>query len=276
MNIPAAPDAAQKLQARSVGKPYIMAERVGVQFADGGLDSGVRERVARLVLGRTSSVPAVYTALSNISLSLSAGDRVALIGPNGAGKTTLLRVLAGAYAPTSGRIVVKGRVATMLNIGLFIDAHETGLENIETGCLMLEMTPAQIKAAIPRIVDFADLGEFIHRPVRTYSSGMMVRLAFAIASEGDADILLIDEGIGLGDQSFKSKVRRRLQDLGAQSRLLVVASHSADVLRSFCNKGVFLWQGEIVFSGSLEATIDAYETWVADDPGNRKPLKTTG
>ncbi len=273
---PAAPDAAQKLEPRSFSAPYIMAESVGVQFADDGVDYGIRERVARAVLGRTRADPAGYAALRNISLTLSAGDRVALIGPNGAGKTTLLRVLAGAYVPTNGRVVVEGRVATMLNIGLFIDAHETGLENIETGCLMLEMSPEQIKAAIPRIVEFADLGEFIHRPVRTYSSGMMVRLAFAIASEGDADILLIDEGIGLGDQSFKEKVRRRLQDLGAQSRLLVVASHSADVLRSFCNKGIFLRQGEIVFSGSLEETIEAYERWVVEDPGNRKPLKTTG
>ena len=245
-----------------------------MQFRQWPVEASVREQLARYLMGRTGPNGSGYAALRDVSLRLAAGDRVALIGPNGAGKTTLLRVLAGAYTPTSGRVLIEGRVATMLNIGLYIDAHETGLENIETGCLMLEMTPSEIAAAMPRIVAFADLGDFIHRPVRTYSSGMMVRLAFAIASEGNADILLIDEGIGLGDKSFKAKVRRRLQELGAQSRLMVVASHSADLLRSFCNKGIFLRQGEIAFSGSLEETIAAYDQWVTEDPENRKPLKS--
>ena len=265
INAPGTPDAA------TLSKPLVVVEQVSVQFSNMEAEPGLRQRLARIMRhGRNAAEPPPFIALRNVSLTLEVGDRVALIGPNGAGKTTLLRVLAGAYTPMSGRVEVSGRIATMLSLGLFIDPYETGLENVETGCLMMDMTSAEIAAAIPRIVEFADLGDFINRPVRTYSSGMMVRLAFAVASEGDADILLIDEGIGLGDQIFKAKVRQRISDLAARSKLLVVASHSSGVLRALCNKGIFLRQGEIAFNGTLEDTIAAYDRWVADGRAGSK------
>jgi ABC-2 type transport system ATP-binding protein/lipopolysaccharide transport system ATP-binding protein len=248
----------------------VRLKAASVHFEDYGAGRGLR---GWLVGRGRSRAASGYTALREIDLELRRGDRVALIGPNGAGKTTLLRMIAGGYAPTSGSIEVRGRVSAILNLGLFIDPYETGLENIAIGGLLAGMSPAEIQRVTPDIVAFSEIGGFADRAVRTYSSGMQVRLAIAIATAREPDILLIDEGIGLGDARFKLKVRDRLKQLSTRANVLVVASHSLDVLRTFCTKGLFVRDGRIAHMGPLEETIAAYEAWVEEDPTGRKALK---
>jgi ABC-2 type transport system ATP-binding protein/lipopolysaccharide transport system ATP-binding protein len=206
---------------------------------------------------------ATVRALSEITLDIEHGDRVALLGPNGAGKSTLLRVMAGGYVPTSGTIAVRGRVSSLLAMGIGIDPEETGYENIVTGCLMLGMSHLEIEAKTPEIIEFCDLGPYIYMPVRTYSSGMMVRLSFAIVTAVNPDILLIDEVLGVGDAKFAAKAQARIERLMESASALVLASHANELLRRFCNKGAFLTAGSLACYGPIEDAISAYQAWLA-------------
>jgi ABC-type polysaccharide/polyol phosphate transport system ATPase subunit len=202
-------------------------------------------------------------ALESLSFELVEGDRVGLIGLNGAGKSTLLRVMAGAYQPSSGTIQIDGSVASLLTLGVGLDVDETGLENIYTGCLYLGMNRAQIREKILEIAEFTELGEYLKIPVRTYSSGMQVRLSFAIATALDPDILLLDEVLGAGDSQFMAKAHKRIEGLMSRANLLVMASHSNAVIRQFCNKAILLHSGRVAEFGPVESTLAAYERWVA-------------
>ncbi len=202
-------------------------------------------------------------ALDNLSLELHEGDRLGLIGHNGAGKSTLLRVLSGGYRPSCGAVEIDGEVASLLALGVGFDVEDTGLENIYTGCLYLGMKPSQIRQKTEEIAEFTELGEYLSMPVRTYSSGMQVRLSFAIATALEPDILLLDEVLGAGDAQFMIKAQQRIERLMSRASLLVLASHSDDVIRQFCNKAVLLRAGRIEEFGAVESTLAAYEKWVA-------------
>lgn len=205
----------------------------------------------------------VVRALSDVSFKLEDGDRLGLIGPNGAGKLTLLRLLAGTYIPSDGHCFVEGHVSTLFSTGVGMDYEESGYENITTCCLLLGLNHKQIEQKRADIIAFTGLEDFIYLPVRTYSTGMMVRLSFGIATSIDPDILLIDEIIGAGDAQFANRAQERLSRLMEKSKLLILATHSNDVVRKFCNKGMFLQSGEIRYFGNVDDTIAAYETWVA-------------
>jgi len=201
--------------------------------------------------------------LDNLSFELHDGDRLGLIGHNGAGKSTLLRVMSGAYHPSSGTIGVDGAISSLLTLGVGFDTDDTGFENIYTGCLYLGMTPRQIRAKTDEIAEFTELGEYLRMPVRTYSSGMQVRLSFAIATALEPDILLVDEVIGAGDAQFMIKAQQRIEGLMSRASVLVLASHSAQVVRQFCNKAMLLQAGRIEAFGTVESTLAVYEKWVA-------------
>jgi ABC-2 type transport system ATP-binding protein/lipopolysaccharide transport system ATP-binding protein len=203
--------------------------------------------------------------LDNLSFELHDGDRLGVIGHNGAGKSTLLRVMAGAYRPSSGTIAVDGEVSSLLTLGMGFDTDDTGFENLYTGCLYLGMTPRQIRAKTDAIAEFTELGEYLRMPVRTYSSGMQVRLSFAIATAIDPDILLLDEVLGAGDAHFMLKAQQRIEDLMSRASLLVLASHSTEVIRQFCTKAMLLHSGRIEAFGDVESTLAAYEKWVATE-----------
>jgi ABC-2 type transport system ATP-binding protein/lipopolysaccharide transport system ATP-binding protein len=203
--------------------------------------------------------------LDNLSFELHDGDRLGVIGHNGAGKSTLLRVMAGAYRPSSGTIAVDGEVSSLLTLGMGFDTDDTGFENLYTGCLYLGMTPRQIRAKTDAIAEFTELGEYLRMPVRTYSSGMQVRLSFAIATAIDPDILLLDEVLGAGDAHFMLKAQQRIEDLMSRASLLVLASHSTEVIRQFCTKAMLLHSGHIEAFGDVESTLAAYEKWVATE-----------
>jgi ABC-2 type transport system ATP-binding protein/lipopolysaccharide transport system ATP-binding protein len=197
-------------------------------------------------------------ALRNISIDIQAGDRVALIGSNGAGKTTLLRVMAGIYEPVSGSVRSQGRISPMFDIGLGIDSEISGFENIRLRGLILGLSSAEIESRMQDIIDFTELGEYLDIPVRTYSSGMMTRLTFAVATCFEPEILLMDEWIMAGDASFISKAEHRIQRFVEKASIMVLASHSLEICRRFCNRGLWMQAGQVRAIGPIDEVLDAY------------------
>jgi ABC-2 type transport system ATP-binding protein/lipopolysaccharide transport system ATP-binding protein len=196
--------------------------------------------------------------LDDVNLTINEGDRLAIVGHNGAGKTTLLKTLAGVYEPTEGNVLIEGRLSPLFNISPGWDIEDTGYENITNCGLFLGMTPDEIKRKTPEIAEVCGLGQYLHLPVRTYSAGMGVRLAFSIATAIDPEILLLDEGLGAGDESFAATARARVSGLLSRSRILVLASHSAELLQTWCNTAILLEHGRITHRGSVAETVEVY------------------
>jgi ABC-type polysaccharide/polyol phosphate transport system ATPase subunit len=197
-------------------------------------------------------------ALCNINLEINGGDRLALIGHNGAGKSTFLRVLARVYPPSSGELIAHGKTAPLFDIHLGLDEEATGYENILLRGLLLGQTRAQMHARIDEIAEFSGLGSFLNLPVRTYSSGMTLRLLFSIATCIEADIILMDEWIATGDQAFLAKANARLRQLISQSKVFVLASHNAELLRNLCNRAIVLEKGHVTFDGPVDEALGRY------------------
>ena len=200
----------------------------------------------------------VVEALRSINITLKDGDRVGLIGRNGSGKTTLLKTLAGVYEPTIGNVRCEGKISTLINLGLGMSEDETGAENIRLAGLIHGLDINTINEITPDIEKFCDLGEFFYMPLRTYSSGMRMRLSFALVTAVEPEILLVDEAISAGDFFFAEKAKRRVEDMLEKSRILVMASHSERMLLNFCNKALFLDQGSQVKFGDVNTVLDAY------------------
>lgn len=198
-------------------------------------------------------------ALDDVTLTLQHGERVALIGHNGAGKTTLLRVLAGIYEPTGGRVEVSGRVAPLFDVSLGMDPEATGYENIVLRGLFLGLSRAEIDARVGEIADFTELGDFLHLPIRTYSDGMRARLTFAVSTSIDPEILLLDEGIGAGDAAFMEKARMRMEKFVARAGILVLASHSQELIRSLCTRAILVERGCVVRDGDVTDVLRLYQ-----------------
>jgi ABC-type polysaccharide/polyol phosphate transport system ATPase subunit len=201
----------------------------------------------------------VVSALRNINLTINHGDRVGLIGHNGAGKSTFLRLLAGIYEPTYGNMLVEGRVSCLLDIMQGIEAEFTGHENIIMRGTLLGLTRKQIKEKVDEIAEFTGLGDYLSMPIRTYSSGMQVRLAFAVSAAISPEILLIDEVLGVGDASFIEKAQQKMASLLNQSSIVILASHSDESIRQFCNKALLLEGGTIKYFGDVEEAFRVYK-----------------
>jgi lipopolysaccharide transport system ATP-binding protein len=180
------------------------------------------------------------TALHNINLNLKDGDRLGIMGPNGSGKSTLLRTLAGIYQPTSGSIEVKGRIASLIDISLGMDMEATGFENIRMRGIIMGLKLKQIKAIEEEIANFTELGKFLEMPIRTYSTGMHMRLGFAVSTTVPAEIILMDEWLSVGDSDFLNKAEKRLNDFIQKSSILVIASHSQDLISKLTNQMICL------------------------------------
>ena len=200
----------------------------------------------------------IVNALNDISLSFTDGDRVGLIGHNGSGKSTMLRLLAQIYEPSAGHIKIEGRISPMLDIMHGIEAEFTGYENITIRGTVLGLTRQQIKDKTAGIAELSGLGDYLSMPIRTYSSGMMVRLAFAISTSIQPEILLIDEVFGAGDADFMEKARQKMISLLQQSSIVVMASHSDDLIKEFCNKALLLENGRVKYFGTVETALDMY------------------
>jgi len=185
-------------------------------------------------------------ALQGVSFRLEEGDRLGLVGSNGAGKTTLLKLLYGVYPPTEGTLNVKGRVDALFNISLGFRREATGRRNIELRGLLSGWSPSQIAERMDKIIEFSEIGDFIDLPLKAYSQGMAARLAFAIATNLEPEILLMDEWIGAGDTDFQAKARARMHELSSSAGIVVLASHNQDLIRRSCNKILELQKGRMV------------------------------
>jgi ABC-2 type transport system ATP-binding protein len=210
-------------------------------------------------IGIDAKVP-VIEALRNVTLSLRHGDRVGLIGPNGAGKSTLLRLLSRIYEPTTGSARIVGKVAPVFDLGVGMDPEITGYENIIIRGLFLGMTRKQMETRAGEIAEFSELGDYLSMPLRTYSTGMRVRLALGVVTSIDPEILLLDEGIGAVDSAFLEKARDRLTALVERSGILVFASHSEEFLLELCTSGLWLERGEIHEEGELRQVLSHYKS----------------
>jgi len=200
----------------------------------------------------------VVDALKDVSFEAHDGDRIALVGNNGSGKSTLLRVLSDVYPATAGTVQVVGEVSPMFDAMLGMSMDATGMENIWICGRLWGLSQTQIKDSLDDISEFTELGDYLNVPVRTYSTGMMLRLAFAIATVRDPEILLLDEVVGVGDLAFFEKAFRRLQGIIRRSQILFLASHIDDILRKVCNKAIWLDHGKLVQYGEFEKVIAAY------------------
>ncbi len=188
----------------------------------------------------------VVKALDNISIEVEAGCRLGLLGHNGSGKSTLLKVLAGVYSPTGGQVCIEGQVAALLDISLGMDDEASGYENILLRGVYLGVSPKRMRSKVDIIAEESGLGEYLDLPIRTYSTGMRMRLGFAISTSIEADILLMDEWLSVGDADFKKKASRKLDQIVEKANILVLASHQTELIHQVCNRVITLEHGQIV------------------------------
>ena len=200
----------------------------------------------------------IVKALDGLNLKISDGERVGLVGHNGAGKSTLLRLLGKVYEPTSGRITIEGSLGSLIDISLGMNPEATGRENIYMRGALLGLNKNQVNGVFEEIVAFSELGDFIEMPVRTYSSGMHLRLAFAVSTVIRPDILIMDEWLSVGDEAFRTKAEIRLKGVVEDSKILVIASHSEEMLRAVCNRVIWLEHGTIRMDGPTDSVVKAY------------------
>lgn len=241
---------------------------------------GARPSLRRALLGRVGGVlrrgtdgagkRLVVRALDNVSLTVNHGDQVGILGHNGAGKSTMLRVLAGIYQPSQGSIIIEGRVSPLFTTSPGLAGEDTGYENIVTCGLLLGMTRDEIERKLPEIEAFTELSEYLALPVHTYSSGMLVRLGFAIATAIDPEILLLDEGLGAGDARFATRAANRVKALIERSSIMVLASHSDELIRQMCKRAILLDRGQVVADGPTEEVLEIYARVNRGEPP--KPL----
>ncbi len=221
-------------------------------------ETSIKSAFLKLVAGKLPPRGKDFHALRNFNLRIEAGDRVALLGHNGAGKSTLLKTIAGLYPISSGTREVRGVIRSLFDLNLGFEHEATGRENILYRGLMLGESPKRMRELEAGIVDFADVGEFIDYPIKTYSAGMLVRLAFAISTAVPGNVLLLDEVIGAGDAAFMAKAKERISGLIQNAEIMLLASHDLDSLRSMCNRALVLQNGQLIFDGPVEEAIEHY------------------
>jgi len=200
-----------------------------------------------------------FFALRDVSFQLEAGQSLAIVGRNGAGKSTLLGLVAGLAEPTYGRVTVRGRVAALLELGSGFHPELTGVENLRLNASLLGLSRKRAAEAFDDIVAFADIGDFITEPLRTYSTGMIVRLAFAVAIHVDPDILILDEVLAVGDQGFQAKCRDRIRQFRTAGKTLLFVSHAPDAVKELCDRALWLDHGRVVMEGAAARVLEAYK-----------------
>lgn len=218
----------------------------------------VSKRYPHRGMGRLGRKRGETSALSGVSFSVAAGEAVGIIGSNGSGKSTLLKILCGITAPSAGKVTVEGRVAALLELGVGFHPEYTGLENIYLNGALYGQSRKETEEKIPRILEFADIGDFINRPVKTYSDGMFLRLAFAAMIETDPHILVVDEALAVGDLAFQAKCFTRLRELKEKGCTLLYVSHDPDSIRRLCDRVLWLEGGRLCMDGKTEEVTGAY------------------
>ncbi|OGP75028.1 MAG: sugar ABC transporter [Deltaproteobacteria bacterium RBG_16_49_23] len=239
--------------------PSIFLNDINVKFiVDAEMTKTIKSTVAQFLRPRKTT-PRIVHALQSVSLSIRDGERVGLIGPNGAGKSTLLKVMARIYPQNGGEALIEGHVCPLFEFITGFEMEATGWDNIRTRALLLGISPKEIENKIEEIAEFTNLGEFLDMPVRCYSSGMLLRLAFATSTAVDPEILLLDEVMAAGDAAFIQQARKRMDHLMKRASIVVFATHSLNVLPSFCERTIWLDHGRVMLDGPTPEVISAYE-----------------
>ncbi|CCV12499.1 ABC transporter ATP-binding protein [Mesorhizobium sp. STM 4661] len=241
----------------------IQLSDVSVEFpVFNAANRSLKNRVINVATGgaieRQNGGHVVVRGLQDVSFEVVDGERIGLVGHNGSGKTTLLRVLSKIYTPSSGRATIDGECVSLINIGLGIDPEATGRENIRLRAAMMGMTPSSLRERFDDIAEFSGLGEFLDMPVRTYSSGMQLRLAFATSTSIRPEILVMDEWLSTGDEDFKTRANKRLSDIVNSTKILILASHSKDLILRNCTRVIWLEHGHIRMDGPVETVTEQY------------------
>lgn len=255
------------IRVENLGKKYVIEhqqeERSNYVALRDVIANGVKSLGRKLIQPQGQAVNPIeeFWALKNVSLEIKRGDRVGIIGRNGAGKSTLLKILSRITEPTTGRISIKGRVASLLEVGTGFHPELTGKENIYLNGAILGMSKGEIRHKFDEIVAFAEVERFLDTPVKRYSSGMYVRLAFAVAAHLEPEILIVDEVLAVGDASFQKKCLGKMEDVARnQGRTVLFVSHNLGAIQKLCSRAILLHQGELQKEGSVDTTIDGYFT----------------
>ncbi len=252
----------------TAGRYAISVEDLGVQYnLRFTRKTTIRQSFASIVLRKP---PERFWALRHVDVKLSHGESLAVIGPNGAGKSTFLQVLAGIMRPTEGSVDVHGQVSGLLGLGVGFDVELSGAENILLGGAFLGLDGPRIRELLPSIIDFADLGQFIDAPLKTYSSGMRARLGFAIATAVDPDILLLDEVLATGDANFRAKSKARVIELVKAAKGVVLVTHDMEWVREYCNRALLLEKGRVILEGAPEEVTKLHLERTAAETARRK------
>lgn len=226
---------------------------------------------------RTSRNPIVAVhALSHVNLTAHDGERIGIVGHNGAGKSTLLKLLAGIYPPSGGRRIVEGRICSLFDIALGFEVDANGWDNIRYRGYLQGETPKTLKNKIQAIADFSELGDFLNMPVRYYSAGMLIRLAFSIATATDPEVLIVDEVLSVGDMAFQQKATARMKELMSTARLMVMVSHDMNSIKNMCTRAIWMQHGSVQTDGLPAEVVQAYTDSVAPQkPANPVAAKTS-
>lgn len=232
--------------------PRIIIEGVNKTFTLRHTHSFKESFIARLRKKKTTTT---FTALNDIGFTVAEGESVALLGYNGSGKSTLLKLISGVMRPDAGRILTRGRVAGLIEVGAGFHPDLSGRENVYLNAAILGMTRPEIDRRFDEIVDFSEIGEFIDTEVKHYSSGMFVRLAFSVAIHTELDVLLVDEVLAVGDAPFREKCKRKIQELTSRGKTMLVVSHDVDMVTQVCERGILLRDGKVCFDGSVNDAV---------------------
>ena len=252
-----APEAAPRTVSAPLADPAVQLHGVSVRYrVPRERIESFKEYAIRRMQGRVDI--AEFWGLRDVSLRVQAGEIFGIVGRNGAGKTTLLKILSRIVEPTRGQVVMRGRVASLLEVGTGFHPELTGRENIFLNAALLGHTHKETEGRFDGIIEFAGIGEFIDAPIRTYSSGMVARLGFAVATAWRPDVLILDEVLAVGDEAFQAKCRVRLQSFRDKGATVLLVSHSAEMVRSMCHHAIWLDHGTVQAAGSADAVLERY------------------
>ncbi len=241
-----------------MAQPVIEASGLGIKFVKQRRRK-LRLRELVIHLGRRAPSKDEFWALRDVTFQIQPGEAVGVIGRNGSGKSTLLRLIAGVMTPDEGHVACRQQVAPLLQVGAGFSGDLTGRENVQLVGALYGLEPAQLRQKMPQIIEFAEIGDFIDMPVRHYSSGMKVRLGFAITAQLHHPVLLVDEALAVGDKEFRAKCYREMERMRSEGRTLVLVSHRESDLTRFCTRGLYLHKGRLMADGTLDEALGMYQ-----------------
>lgn len=260
------------IRAQGLGKQYV----IGVSPTEGGAYDAVARGVRRFASRRTSGGRSQFWALRDVSFDVPTGQVLGLLGRNGSGKSTLMRILARVTSPTEGTAEVRGRVGALLQVGAGFHPELSGRDNIVLSGAVLGMSRREIAAAEEAIIDFSEIRDFLDTPVKHYSSGMYLRLAFSVSAHLAAEVMLIDEVLSVGDAAFQQKCQRRIRDMVRAGRTIVFVSHSSQSVLDLCDTAIVLDHGQVRYSGDTEGAVRMYEESILGLPARKvEPPRST-